>query len=156
MEINEITGKIIEAAITVHSTLGPGLFERVYSQCLARELRRQELSFDSEVPLALDYDGQHFKMGYKIDMIVESQVIVELKAIERITSLHRSQVITYLKLAHKQVGLLINFNCTYLMNGIHRLVNNYDGPKPQRCEDKAHDTKTPATPNNPSGHLLQP
>lgn len=132
MEINDITGKIIESAVTVHSVLGPGLFEEVYKRALLQVLSEAGLIVKSEVPIPVIFDDIYLECGYRVDLLVESEVIVELKVVERVTKLHRAQLITYLKLAHKQVGLLINFNTPYLAQGIHRLVNNYRGPLPQR------------------------
>jgi GxxExxY protein len=130
MEINQITEKIIGAAIKVHSLLGPGLFEQVYKACLFRELQKQSIKVAKEVMLPVLYDCELIDLGYRLDLLVESEVIVELKAIERLTRVHRTQVLTYLKLSHKTVGLLINFNAVPLKDGIVRIVRGYAGPKP--------------------------
>lgn len=130
MEINEITGKIIEEALKVHSLLGPGLFEEVYKKALAAFLKRAGLKVRNEVAVPVTIDDLVLDCGYRIDLLVESKVLVELKAIERISRLHRSEVLSYLKLTHIEVGLLINFNTPHLAQGISRIVNNYRGPRP--------------------------
>lgn len=130
MEINQITEKIIGASIKVHSILGPGLFEQVYKTCLFRELQKQGLAVASEVLLPVLYEGELLETGYRIDLLVESEVVIELKAVERLLRVHRTQMLTYLKLSRKSVGLLINFNSVPLKNGIIRIVRGYSGPKP--------------------------
>ena len=130
MEINQITEKIIGAAIKVHSALGPGLFEQVYKTCLFRELQKQGLVVKQEVILPVIYDNELLELGYRLDLLVESELIIELKAIERFTRVHRTQMLTYLKLSRKSVGLLINFNSVPLTPGILRIVRGYAGPKP--------------------------
>jgi GxxExxY protein len=108
MDINQLTGKIIEAAMRVHSALGPGLLESAYEACLLHELRKLGLAVLSQVTLPLHYDGLIIDAGYRIDLMVEDRVIVELKAVEKILSIHQAQLLSYLKLSNKKVGLLIN------------------------------------------------
>ena len=122
MERNEITGEIVDAAMKVHSALGPGLLESAYAACLRHELIKRGLRVYSEVPVPVTYDGIRLEAGYKIDLLVEDTVIVELKAIEALAPIHQAQIISYLKLAHKSVGLLINFHSLHLKDGIKRFV----------------------------------
>ena len=133
MKINEVTGAIVESAIAVHSLLGPGLLEQVYKECLISELDGRGLNVDKEVFLPVIYHDRLIDNGYRIDLLVESEVIVELKAVLSLTKLHCAQLLTYLKLSRKKVGLLINFNTTHLKNGIQRVVYHYDGPKPSEA-----------------------
>jgi GxxExxY protein len=123
MELNEITEKIIGCAIKVHKVLGPGLLENTYEVCLVHELRKIGLEVAAQLALPVIYDGVTLDAGYRIDLLVETQVIVELKAVDRLMPIHEAQVISYLKLSGKKVGLLINFNVMLLRDGIKRLVN---------------------------------
>jgi GxxExxY protein len=130
MLINDITDQIIAAAIKVHRYFGPGLFEQVYKACLFRELQKRSLTVAKEVALPAVYEGELVDCGYRIDLLVESSVIVELKSVEHLTELHRMQLLTYLRLARKEVGLLLNFNALHLKRGIIRVVNGYQGTVP--------------------------
>jgi GxxExxY protein len=123
MDINQISGKVIEAAMRVHSALGPGLLESAYEACLLHELRKIGFKVLSQVPLPLHYDGVVIDAGYRIDIMVEDSVILELKAVEKILPIHEAQIISYLKLSKKQLGLLINYNVVHLKNGIKRIAN---------------------------------
>lgn len=123
MELNHITERIIGAAMKVHSALGPGLLESAYQACLMRELEKQGIMFSAEEVLPVIYDGEKIDAGYRMDLLVEEQVVVELKAVEKILPIHEAQLITYLKLSNKKVGLLINFNVLHLRDGITRRVN---------------------------------
>lgn len=125
MEINEITGSIVDAAMKVHTALGPGLLESVYEKCLKHELTKKGLRVQSQIWLPVIYDNIPIEGGYKIDLLVEDSVIVELKVVEQILEVHKAQLLSYLKLANKEVGLLINFNVVHLRDGIRRLVNHY-------------------------------
>lgn len=125
MEIDQITGPIVDAAMKVHTALGPGLLESVYEKCLRHELVKRGFRVESQVWLPVIYDGIEVEGGYKIDLLVESQVIVELKVVEQVLEVHKAQLLSYLKLTDKRVGLLINFNVVHLRDGIRRLVNNY-------------------------------
>lgn len=122
MEVNEITGKILTAAYKVHSTLGPGLLESSYQACLKYELQKESLFVETEKPLPLIYEEVKLACGYRIDMLVENQVIVELKTVEKFTDVHVAQILTYLKLSNKKIGLLLNFNTKSLKNGIKRVI----------------------------------
>lgn len=123
MDQNQITEQIIGAAMKVHSALGPGLLESAYQACLLYELKEQGLNVESEVVLPVVYEGKKIDAGYRLDLLVEDQVIVELKAVEKILPIHEAQLITYLKLSDCKVGLLINFNVKHLRDGITRRVN---------------------------------
>ncbi|HZH34787.1 MAG TPA: GxxExxY protein [Pyrinomonadaceae bacterium] len=123
MDLNRISGAIIDSAMKVHTALGAGLLESVYEACLAHELRKRGLRVETQVALPVFYEGVKIDAGYRIDLLVESSVIVELKAVEQIAPIHQAQLLTYLKLSGKKLGLLINFNTVHLKNGIKRLIN---------------------------------
>jgi GxxExxY protein len=125
MQLNEISGKIVDCAIKVHTALGAGLLESAYEACLVHELRKAGLKVESQVSLPIFYDGIKIDAGYRIDLLVEDAVIVELKAVERLLPIHEAQILSYLKLSNKKLGLLLNFNVTQLKNGIKRIVNNF-------------------------------
>lgn len=116
------TAQIVSSAIEVHRQLGPGLLESAYEECLCHELRLRGVHFSRQVPVPLIYKGLPLDCRYQIDLVVEEEVVVELKAIEKILPVHEAQLLTYLKLAHKRVGLPINFNVPVLRNGIVRRV----------------------------------
>lgn len=122
-ELNDLTEKIIGCAIKVHRTLGAGLLESTYEVCLVHELRKNGLIVESQVALPVYYDGIKLDAGYKLDVLVENKVIIELKAVERVLPIHEAQLLTYLKLANKKIGLLINFNVKVLKEGITRKIN---------------------------------
>lgn len=122
MERNEISGAVIDAAMKVHSALGPGLLESAYAACLQHEMIKRGLRVASEVPVPVVYDGIKLDAGYKLDLLVEDTVIVELKAIEALAPIHQAQIISYLKLTGKPIGLLINFHSLHLKDGIKRFV----------------------------------
>ena len=123
MELNEISNKIIGAAIQVHRTLGPGLLESTYEACLKYELEKRGLKIQSQVGLPVIYDGIKIDLGYRLDILVDDAVIIELKAVTTITPLHEAQLLSYLKLSGKHLGLLINFNVTLLKDGIKHRIN---------------------------------
>jgi GxxExxY protein len=124
MELNELSAKIIGAAITVHKELGPGLLESVYHSCMLVELRGMGLKVQSEIPVPIIYRGQKItKEGFVMDLLVEDAIIVELKSAEEVHPVHEKQLLTYLRLAKKPLGLLINFNVPLLKDGIHRVIN---------------------------------
>lgn len=120
---NEISGKIIGAAIEVHKKLGPGLLESTYEECLCCEMQLRGIEFKRQVPLSLNYKGIDLDCGYRLDLLVEDRVIVELKSIESLEPIHEAQMLTYLKLRNACPGLIINFNVIMLKDGIRRLVN---------------------------------
>lgn len=124
MELNNISGAVVDAAIRVHSALGPGLLESAYEACLKYELEKRGLNVKQQVALPVVYRGMKIDLGYRLDLLVEDAIIVELKAVEKLTPLHEAQLLSYLKLSGKKIGLLINFNVTRLRDGIKRMVNN--------------------------------
>ena len=120
--VNEISGKVVDAAFQVHKTLGPGLLESVYEQCLEYELSARRLDVRRQVQVPLIYKELKFDCGFRIDLIVNDEVVVEVKAVERILPIHTAQLLTYLKITEHRVGLLINFNQKTIKSGIHRFV----------------------------------
>ncbi|MGA3020250.1 MAG: GxxExxY protein [Bryobacteraceae bacterium] len=127
---NQLTDKIIGAAIEVHRALGPGLLESAYEECLCYELSQLGLDFQRQVELPVRYKCVTLDCGYRIDLIVEATVVVELKTVSELLPVHSAQLLTYLKLSDKPIGLLINFNVTVLKKGLKRVVNHYVGPMP--------------------------
>ena len=123
MDMNEITGHIVDAAIRVHTTLGPGLLESAYQGCLYYELAKRQLRVLKEVGLPVTYDGTKMDLGYRLDLLVEGMVVVEIKSVDAIHPIHTAQVLSYLKLSDKPVGLLLNFNVVRMKDGIYRYVN---------------------------------
>ena len=124
MNENAIANKVIGAAIEVHRTLGPGLLESAYQDCLKYELNRIDLGFESESPVTLNYKGLIVGEAYRLDLLIENKVIIELKTVSTLLNIHKTQLLTYLRLTNKKLGLLINFNEILLKNGINRIVNN--------------------------------
>ena len=122
MDMNKVTEQIIGAAIDVHRALGPGLLESAYEQCLCRELSLREISFNRQKPVPVDYKGIKLDCGYRLDLLVEEQVVVEIKAVTSIEPVHEAQLLTYLKLGAWKLGLLINFNVPVLKDGIRRRI----------------------------------
>ena len=122
MQINQITHEILDSAYKVHSTLGPGLLESAYRACLVYELRKKGFKVEEEKPLPLIYEEVKLDCGYRIDILVENQVVVELKTVEAFTDVHAAQVLTYLRLSGNHVGLLLNFYTKSLKDGIKRLM----------------------------------
>lgn len=124
MKINSLTSKIIGLAIEVHRNLGPGLLEKTYEECLCIELENNGLKYESQKLVPIVYKGKEIKDAYRIDILVEDKVIIELKAVEKIDRVHKTQLLIYLKLSKKEIGLLINFNVSILKDGIHRVINS--------------------------------
>ena len=120
--INDITYKIIGCAYEVHKILGPGLLESTYETCLCYELEKQGLKFEKQKELMINYKGTTLNNGYRIDILVEDSIVLELKSVESLLPIHTAQILTYLKLSEHNLGLLINFNVTNLQNGIHRYI----------------------------------
>ena len=121
-ETDRIAKEVVDAAFKVHLTLGPGLLESVYEACLAHELSRRGLKFQTQVVQPIVYDGVHLDAGLRIDLLVENQLVVELKAVETMLPLFEAQFLTYLKLTKIRLGLLINFNVPKIKDGIHRII----------------------------------
>ncbi len=124
MRQNDITGKIIELGMKVHRGLGPGLLENAYKECLFFELNRAGLLVEKEVPMPLIYEGVRLDIGYRLDLLVEDEIVVELKSVNTLTDLHLAQIITYLKLGKFELGLLLNFNVPLFKDGIKRVINS--------------------------------
>ena len=122
--MNELTQKIIGAAIEVHKALGPGLLESAYEECLAHELLIANVSFERQVPLPVSYKSVQLDCGYRLDFLIEHTVVLELKAVESLQPIHEAQLLTYLKLGGWPIGLLINFNVPVLTKSIKRMVHN--------------------------------
>ncbi len=122
MEINKITEKIIGGAIEVHKSLGPGLLESAYEECLCYELVNIGLFYERQRPIPIVYKEIKLDCGYRPDLIVENKVVVEIKSIDSIAPIHEAQILTYLRFANKKIGLLINFNVTVLKNGLRRFI----------------------------------
>jgi GxxExxY protein len=120
-EFGSLTGKIIGAAIDIHRALGPGLLESAYETCLVYELRVRKLKVESQKSMPIFYKDVMLECGYRIDLIVEGQVIVEVKSVNSLASVHEAQLLSYLKLSNYKIGLLINFNVKYLREGIRRM-----------------------------------
>ena len=125
MELNEISAQVVDAAMKVHSVLGPGLLENAYETCLKYELEKRGLSVQQQVALPAVYEGIKIDLGYRLDLLVNGQVIVELKTVDKITLVHEAQLLSYLKLSNRKPGLLINFNVVHLRTGIKRMVNDF-------------------------------
>ncbi|HUE50960.1 MAG TPA: GxxExxY protein [Terriglobales bacterium] len=127
--VNQVTGIIVTSALKVHSKLGPGLLESAYEACMIYELRKQGLKALRQVALPVVYDGEIIDLGYRIDLLVEDLVIVELKCVECISPVHQAQLLSYIRLSGKNVGLLINFHVAHLRNGIKRMVDGKNWEK---------------------------
>jgi len=123
-QINQLTESIIGAAIEVHRVLGPGLLESAYETCLSFELAELGLNIDRQKPLPVVYKGTRLDAGYRLDLLVEDRVIVEIKSVDHLDPIHQAQILSYLKLSGCHVGVLINFNVQVLKNGIKRVINN--------------------------------
>ena len=122
MEFDDLSHRVIGCAIEVHRALGPGLLESAYEQCLAHELTQDNIRFLLQHPQPVEYKGFHLDCGYRIDLLVEDVLILELKSVDKLTTIHEAQLLTYMKLAGVKTGLLINFNVTKLKDGIKRFV----------------------------------
>ncbi len=123
MEINQLTEQILKCAYKVHTAHGPGLLESAYEECLYYELKMSRLIVEKQKPMPLIYEEVKLDIGYRIDLLVENKVVLEIKAVDAFNDVHVAQVIPYLKLSKCKIGLLINFNVSSLKNGIRRLIN---------------------------------
>jgi GxxExxY protein len=121
----EIAHEIVDAAMRVHTKLGPGLLEGAYEACLAYELTKRGLGVEQQVPMRLEYGAITLDVGYRIDMLVADQVVLELKSVDRLTPLHAAQLLSYLRLGRYRLGFLINFNTLHLRDGIKRIINSH-------------------------------
>lgn len=124
-ELNNISKEILDACMMVHKEMGPGLLESIYVWCLTYELKSRDLKIDLEVPVPIIYRGVELEKKYKIDILVENEIIIEAKAVEVILPVHTAQIISHLKLADKKLGFLVNFNVPLLKDGFKRFVNNF-------------------------------
>ena len=124
--LDETTEKIIGSAIKLHQTLGPGLLESVYEMILARDLERSGLKVERQKPVSFEYDGLWFDDAFRVDLLIEGTVVVELKSVEKLAPVHSKQLLTYLRLLDLPVGLLLNFGAATLKDGLHRVVNHLD------------------------------
>lgn len=122
MEFDDLSNRVIGCALEVHRVLGPGLLESTYEQCLARELGLTGLGFQLQVPLPVEYKGVKLDCGYRIDVLVEKELVLEIKSVEQLLPVHEAQLLTYLKLSGKRTGLLLNFNVQLLKHGLKRMV----------------------------------
>jgi GxxExxY protein len=129
IRVNQVTGSIVSAAMRVHSLLGPGLLESAYQACLAHELTKRGLAVASQVGLPVVYDGERIDLGYRIDLVVENLVIVEVKCVEAVHPVHQARLLSYMRLSSIGVGLLINFYVFHLRDGIKRMVDGRDWEK---------------------------
>jgi GxxExxY protein len=123
--LNEVSGVIVDAAVAVHSALGPGLLESAYEACMVHELRKRGLRVETQVALPVVYESVQLEVGYRIDLLVENAIVVELKACEAIAPVHRVQLLSYLRLSGKPLGLLLNFHVALMKDGIVRMRNGY-------------------------------
>ncbi len=123
MDMNELTGLVIGAAIEVHKTLGPGLLESVYEECLCRELEVKRIPYERQKEILVEYKGFKLNCGYRVDLLIADRLVLEIKACEALQPIHEAQLLTYLKLTGLKLGLLINFNVPVLKEGIKRMAN---------------------------------
>jgi GxxExxY protein len=122
--LNELSKRVLDAAFEVHTSLGPGLLESTYTACLKYELEKRGFAVKAEVPVPIVYDGQKLlDVGYRIDLLVNNELVIEVKALEAIAPVHQAQLLSYLKHSRRRLGLLLNFNVTHLRDGIYRRVN---------------------------------
>ena len=128
MDINKLSSMVIGAAIEVHKALGPGLLESAYEECLCHELELRNLVIERQKPLALAYKGKKLDCGYRLDIVVENRIILELKSCEKIEEIHKAQLLTYLKISGFKLGLLLNFITPVIKDGIVRIVNRLEEP----------------------------
>jgi GxxExxY protein len=129
--LNSMSERVIGACIDIHKTLGPGLLESAYEECVCYELSMAGLTFERQKPLPVVYKGVTLDCGYRLDLVAENSLIVEVKAVERLLPVHEAQLLTYLKLTGLTLGLLVNFHSAVLLNGLKRMVNNFDEGKIQ-------------------------
>jgi iron complex transport system substrate-binding protein len=125
-ELNRISGEIVDAAVAIHSELGPGLLESVYEVTLAHVLRQRGFRIDRQVPVPIEFHGIRFDEGYRLDVVVDDLIIIEIKSIEEISPVHKKQLLTYLRLTRRPLGLLLNFNVNLMKEGISRVANGIE------------------------------
>ena len=137
MKINDLTGKIIGAAIEVHRQLGPGLLESAYAECICHELGSRESAFERQKPLPVNYKGVRLDCGYRLDVVVEEMIILELKSCDGIEDIHMAQLLTYLRLSGLKLGLILNFNVPVMKDGIMRVVNKLEDQTDMETERRS-------------------
>lgn len=125
-QLNEITGEIVDSAMQIHRNLGPGLLESVYQLVLARDLVRRGMAVEQQKAISFEYDGLRFDDAFRLDLLVQDVIVVEVKSVEKLHSVHPKQLLTYLRLLRLPIGLLINFGAPTLKEGLHRVVNGFD------------------------------
>lgn len=123
-QLEEIASSVVDAALKVHSALGPGLLEDVYEKCLAMELQKRGYSVERQVTVPVEYEGAVFETGYRLDLLIDESFVVEVKAVEKMMPVHLAQILTYLRLGKMKIGLLLNFNVPRMRDGIRRVVND--------------------------------
>ncbi len=135
---NELTSQIIGIAIKIHKQIGSGLLESAYHHCMKLELTKAKIPFQSEIIFPVIYDGEEIESGYRIDLLIDKKLVVELKSVENITEIHKAQLLTYLRMGQFPLGLILNFKEPLLKNGIYRFINSANSAEPQRTlrEDK--------------------
>jgi len=126
MSINQLSEKVIGLCVEIHRNLGPGLLESAYEECLCYELSKAGIQFERQKPVSVKYKEVNLDCGFRIDVLVDQKLIVELKSVEKVLPIHEAQIITYLKISDMRVGLLINFNSVILIKGLKRFVNNFN------------------------------
>ncbi len=136
--LNSLTKRVIGAAMSVHSALGPGLLESAYETCLEYELKQLGLWVERQKPLPIVYRGVALEGGYRLDLLIEQEVVVEIKAVDQLMPIHEAQLISYLRLSGRKVGLLVNFNVEHLKDGIRRFVNGFPDPLRHSANSAAH------------------
>ncbi|HEX9727694.1 MAG TPA: GxxExxY protein [Gemmatimonadales bacterium] len=152
-ELDDITGAIVDASLRIHRALGPGLLESVYEAVLARALERRGLRVERQKVIRFAYEGMVFEEGFRADLVVDDRVIVEVKSVDQLARAHPKQLLTYLKLSNRQVGLLINFGAPTLREGLRRIVNGFQPSAPSRLrvnQSVEMQAVPPGHPGNPS------
>lgn len=133
MDLDEITGAIVEMAVKIHMDLGPGLLELVYEAVLARALQRRGFRVERQKPVSCEYDGMWFEEGFRVDLVVEDRAVIELKSVEKLAPVHSKQLLTYLRFMDLRIALLLNFGADTLKQGLHRVVNKLPWLKDHAC-----------------------
>ena len=121
-KIESLAANLVDAVFKVHSCLGPGLLESVYESCLAKELHKRSIKFQTQIPMPVIYDGEKIDCGFRLDMLLEEKIIIEIKAVEEVLPVHKAQILTYLKITNLHLGFLVNFNVPLIKYGIQRVV----------------------------------
>lgn len=141
-DVDEISRDVIGVAMQIHRDLGPGLLESVYEALMASKLVRMGYVVDRQKPIDISYDGMHFPAAFRIDLMVDGRLILEIKSVERLSRAHAKQLLTYLRLTNQPVGLLLNFACETMKEGIRRVVNNHSGTRPSASSAPLREQKS--------------